>query len=141
MPAVSDDDSASVAVGQRLGSIGDLVWHDLNVDGYPNFGEPGIPGVQVCLYPDDGDGVLEPGEIAAHIGCQTTNANGEYTFVGVPAGSYLVRRGRQQLPAGRAAGGHESDQPLHAGAEPAAGDAWLQARTSSMPTSVTRRPA
>jgi hypothetical protein len=90
VPPVTDDDSASVSVGGQLGSIGDQVWHDLNVDGYPNSGEPGIPGVLVCLYPDDGDGVLEPAEIAARIGCQTTNANGNYTFVGVPAGNYLV---------------------------------------------------
>ncbi|MGB5049331.1 MAG: SdrD B-like domain-containing protein [Caldilineaceae bacterium] len=35
-------------------SLGDFVWHDLNANGYQDPGEPGIPGVLVRVWNDDG---------------------------------------------------------------------------------------
>jgi hypothetical protein len=88
---VSDTDTAGVSTGEPTGAIGDLVWRDLNVDGYPNAGEPGIAGVQVCLHQDvNGNGVLDPADIAAVVACQVTNGSGAYLFVDVPPGNYFV---------------------------------------------------
>ncbi|HHB90107.1 MAG TPA: hypothetical protein ENK60_02230 [Anaerolineae bacterium] len=40
--------------------IGDFVWSDDNRDGVQDVGEPGIDGVLVKLWLDDGDGVFDP---------------------------------------------------------------------------------
>ena len=45
------------------GTIGDLVWEDLNADGVKDAGEPGIAGVTLDLYRDlNGNGRVDPGE-------------------------------------------------------------------------------
>lgn len=41
-------------------AIGDLVWSDADGDGFRDAGEPGIAGVTVAVYLDDGDLVFEP---------------------------------------------------------------------------------
>ena len=56
-------------------SIGDFVWNDLNANGVQDTGEPGIPGVSVMLS----NGMTT-----------TTDANGAYSFTGLPAGIYTV---------------------------------------------------
>lgn len=43
-----------------LSTIGDTVWHDLNADGFQDAGEPGISGVVIKLYLENGDGDLDP---------------------------------------------------------------------------------
>ncbi len=63
------------------GSIGDKVWNDTNNNGIQDPGENGIPGVTVNLY-DCNDN-----PIAATI----TDANGNYAFANLPAGSYYVQ--------------------------------------------------
>jgi hypothetical protein len=78
------------AVG--VGSISGLKFNDLNGNGVRNAGEPGLPGVTIFL--DDGNGILDPGEEA-----RITDANGNYTFAGLIAGTYIVR---QVTPAGMA---------------------------------------
>ncbi|MEZ4712135.1 MAG: SdrD B-like domain-containing protein [Caldilineaceae bacterium] len=42
-------------------TLGDFVWHDVDLDGLFDVGEEGINNVLVRLYLDDGDGVFEPG--------------------------------------------------------------------------------
>ena len=70
--------------GRRLfGSIGNLVWQDLNADGIyePALGETAIAGVTLDLYRDlNGDGTVDPGE--PRIGTQTTDGSGLYLFSG-----------------------------------------------------------
>jgi protocatechuate 3,4-dioxygenase beta subunit len=61
-------------------SIGDRVWEDLDVDGFQDAGEPGIPGVTVELY--DCDGNL--------IATDVTDASGNYLFTGLVPGCYEV---------------------------------------------------
>jgi len=59
------------------GSIGDTVYRDDNDNGVQDGVEPGIPGVTVglsCTLPDGTDS-------------QVTDANGNYLFTGIPAGS------------------------------------------------------
>ena len=62
------------------GTIGDFVWHDLNLDGIQDTGEPGISGVTLDLY--DFTHTL--------IQTATTNGSGNYLFSGLCAGSYEV---------------------------------------------------
>ncbi|MCM8640114.1 SdrD B-like domain-containing protein [Accumulibacter sp.] len=74
-----DSDSAAVPIVQT-GSIGDLVWEDLNFNGLRDAGEPGIAGVTVKLR--DSSGVV--------VASDTTNGNGFYLFDRVGPGNYQV---------------------------------------------------
>jgi hypothetical protein len=58
------------------GSIGDLVWNDLNKNGTLNSGEPGISGVKVTL---------SSGKTS------TTDSTGHYLFTGLCQGNYTVK--------------------------------------------------
>jgi len=64
-------------------------WDDLDGDGARDGGEPGLEG-WVIFLDDDADGVLDPGETAT-----TTDANGDFAFVGLTAGAYVVSEVRQ----------------------------------------------
>ncbi|MEW6050724.1 MAG: SdrD B-like domain-containing protein [Candidatus Zixiibacteriota bacterium] len=64
----------------EIAAIGDFVWHDLNLDGIQDVGEPGIPGVTVRLY--DCGGQL--------VGTTSTDVNGYYLFGDLTPGSYFV---------------------------------------------------
>ncbi|HSN76964.1 MAG TPA: SdrD B-like domain-containing protein [Anaerolineae bacterium] len=61
-------------------TIGDLIYLDLDGDGTHDAGEPGIAGVTVALL-DENDNV---------IATTTTDAAGNYSFPGLPAGDYTV---------------------------------------------------
>ncbi|MBK8146105.1 MAG: hypothetical protein IPK62_14510 [Bacteroidetes bacterium] len=71
------------------GSLGDLVWYDMNNNGLQDPGEAGVAGVTVTLYESDGVTVIST---------TTTNALGEYIFTGLDAGGYVV--GFTNLPVG-----------------------------------------
>ena len=67
--------------------IGDLVWNDLNNNGLFDIGEPGVPGLTVKLYRDaNGDNVPDGPAIAT----QLTDQNGNYLFVNLLPGNYIV---------------------------------------------------
>ena len=70
-------------------SIGDRVWDDVNANGSDD-GEPGIGGVTVILTDADG----------AEVARTTTDANGNYRFVGLIPGTYTVSI---EVPSGYAA--------------------------------------
>lgn len=61
--------------------IGDRVWQDINQNGLQDSGEPGIPDVQVNLL-DLEENILES---------TSTNMNGEYFFINVAAGDYIIK--------------------------------------------------
>ncbi len=67
------------------GSIGNLIWNDVNADGnVDSFGtvETGINNVTVDLYWDtDRDGKIDPGE--PRIATTTTDSSGAYSFTGL----------------------------------------------------------
>jgi hypothetical protein len=63
------------------GQIGNFVWNDLNGNGVQDSGEPGIAGQTVTL---NGPGGTQT---------TTTDANGNYLFTGLSAGSYTVTVG------------------------------------------------
>jgi len=72
-------------------SIGDRVWNDANGDGVQDAGELGLAGVEVCVYQSNG---------VTLVGCDTTDANGNYRIYGLPAGDYVVRANPDTYPAG-----------------------------------------
>ena len=77
---VTDDDDAEVTVPADPATIGDLVWADTDDDGVQDEGEPGLSGVTVTLKDSDDNIVAS----------MKTDANGNYLFEDVPAGSYTV---------------------------------------------------
>ena len=68
----------TVCVGTM--SIGDSVWEDTNGDGVQGPAEPGLEGVTVTLYGEDG----------IELATTTTGPNGEYAFENLPPWTYEV---------------------------------------------------
>jgi len=84
----------------KLAAIGDFIWHDNNGDGVQDVGEPGIAGIDVNLYQDDGDGIFEPGTDDPLVGTDTTNGSGGYLFENLGPGQYWTDVVDSTLPAG-----------------------------------------
>ena len=61
-------------------SVGDLVWHDTNLNGLQDDGEPGLGNIAVTLYNGAGQAVATT----------TTASDGSYHFVELVAGTYSV---------------------------------------------------
>jgi hypothetical protein len=57
--------------------IGDTVFFDNNPNGIQESGEPGVPGVSVCLFDDHNFPILD---VFNNPVCTVTDANGEYFF-------------------------------------------------------------
>ncbi len=73
------------------GALGDRIWNDLDNDGIQDAGEPGLDGVRIELYADDGDGVREPNADDV-LQTFTVSANGgQYLFSNLAAGVYFLR--------------------------------------------------
>ena len=62
------------------GSLGDLVFNDLNRNGVQDSGEPGVPGVPVALQDCNGNTVRNI----------VTDNNGNYNFTNLASGCYVV---------------------------------------------------
>ena len=71
------------------GKIGDFVWHDKNVNGIQDTGEPGIAGVKVELLTG-----------TTVIASTVTDANGKYEFTGLLNGNYCVRVAKSNYETG-----------------------------------------
>ncbi|MFM7718600.1 MAG: SdrD B-like domain-containing protein [Actinomycetota bacterium] len=79
-------------------AISGAVVDDLDADTTQDAGEPGLQGVTVSLFKDDGDGNLERSGVDTCVtGCDTqitpdasTNAAGAYAFTGLRPGIYFV---------------------------------------------------
>ncbi len=71
-------------------NVSGVVWDDQDGNGAQNGGEPGLPGVTVCLV--DSNNVT--------VACVVTDANGGYSFPGVPNGNYTIRVDPDTLPNG-----------------------------------------
>jgi hypothetical protein len=70
----------SMLTGGCGGSIGNFVWIDANFNGIQDLGEIGLAGVTVRLR-DANNNLLQT---------TTTNANGQYEFTGLCAGTYVI---------------------------------------------------
>lgn len=96
--------------GGTTGTIGDTVWLDANYNGLQDGGETGIPGVTINLYKDsNNNGVIDPGEPL--LATTTTDTNGNYQFVGVPNGDYLVQVSDVDNALSGLVQSHDPDQP------------------------------
>ncbi|RME56939.1 MAG: hypothetical protein D6790_14040, partial [Caldilineae bacterium] len=52
--------SAAGLAPEGASKLGDYVWHDLDGDGVQDANEPGIDGVTIRIWTDDGDGNFDP---------------------------------------------------------------------------------
>ena len=73
----------------QTGSISGMKWNDLNGDGVKELGEPGLEGWTIYLD-ENSNGTLDPTEPS-----EITDANGDYTFSDLPAGTYVVAEVQQ----------------------------------------------
>jgi hypothetical protein len=80
--------------GKCFGTIGDLVWNDLNGNGIQDAGEPGLNGVSVNLFDYQGNLLQTVVTSAGTTGSQL----GYYQFSGVCAGTYTVQVDTTTLP-------------------------------------------
>ena len=72
-------------------SIGSFVWSDVNANGVQDSGELGVAGIQVTLLDASTNLPVTAGFGGATINpVQTTDANGQYLFSNLAAGSYIV---------------------------------------------------
>jgi uncharacterized repeat protein (TIGR01451 family) len=77
-----------------LPTISGVVYQDNTGVGAMAAGDPTVPNVTVNLFRDGGQGVFEgmaPGSDNTLIATVTTNANGQYSFPNVSAGTYWVQ--------------------------------------------------
>lgn len=72
----------------NLNSIGDKVWNDVNNNGLQDVGEAGVPNVSVRLLNGSGVAVNNPATGLPYV--VITDANGNYKFVDLPDGNYIV---------------------------------------------------
>jgi SdrD B-like domain/Secretion system C-terminal sorting domain len=79
-----------------LNTLGDKVWNDLDKDGIQDAGEAGVPNVTVRLLDAAGVAVNNPATGKPYV--VSTDANGNYKFVDLPDGNYIVEFAN--LPAG-----------------------------------------
>ncbi|WP_417731668.1 DUF4347 domain-containing protein [Rosistilla oblonga] len=78
----------------EVGTIGDLVWNDLDGDGIRDAGEPGLTGVTVYID-SNSNGTRDGGEPS-----EVTDANGAYSFIELVASTYNIHVEPSSLPAG-----------------------------------------
>ena len=72
------------------GTLGDVVWLDLDASGTQNGQEPGIANATLDLVWDaNGSGTIDAGDTV--LGTTTTDGVGAYNFGNLLAGNYLVR--------------------------------------------------
>ena len=81
------------------GTLGGVVWLDLNADGVQQPGEPGLPNVSVRIREAGADGVLGNADDVLS-GPSVTGATGSYSFTGLPGGLYRVDVNPATLPPG-----------------------------------------
>ena len=92
-------------------AVGDTVWNDKNRNGVLDAGEPGLAGVSVLLFKDDGDGKLDVNN-DTQVKSTQTDANGKYLFEDLAPGKYFVAISGSQLANGGALEGYKLTQTV-----------------------------
>lgn len=71
-----------------LGSIGDRVWMDTNMNGLQDGSEKGVAGIAVSLLDGNGNPVNNPATGRPYV--LLTDSSGNYKFVDLPVGNYQI---------------------------------------------------
>jgi hypothetical protein len=71
------------------GTIGDVVWYDLNNNGIQEFGEVGVSDLVVSLFDAGKDGILNTADDGPSK-YMYTDIQGNYLFTNLPEGNYVV---------------------------------------------------
>ena len=71
-------DWIGVRVYYATATINGTIWEDVDSNGVQNAGEPGLGGVDVVVYRDDGDSVFEGGSDDVLLDVSPTNGSGVY---------------------------------------------------------------
>lgn len=79
-PEVLLADAGGPGLAAKAPAVGDFVWADLNGNGLQDDAEPGVPGVGVILYQDDG----------TNLATTVTDGQGYYFFNNVEPGKYYL---------------------------------------------------
>lgn len=80
----TSDLTADFGYASAAGSLGSLVWHDVDGDGVRDPGESGIQGISLSVWRDaDGDVVYEPGTDDYRVRTVITDAEGGYLVNGL----------------------------------------------------------
>ena len=89
--SINGDNITNIDIGNApsLGSIAGVKFNDINANGFRDAGEPGLPNFTIYLDTNN-NSVLDSGEPGS-----ITDANGNYSFNGIPSGVYPVREVQQ----------------------------------------------
>jgi len=100
-------------------TVGDLVWNDIDNDGfYSAATEPTLAGVVVNLFDDtDSSNDFSPGTDIL-LATTTTNANGNYRFDGLTPGDYVVQIAQTNFDVGGSLEGMQSSTGIVPTADP-----------------------
>ena len=96
---VTESNIVTIELDCSLPSIGDTVFFDQNGNGIQDNNEPGVSGVMVKLLDAGPDGIFGTGDENI-ISTVTTDANGQYLFVDVDPGTYIIEFMSNSLPDG-----------------------------------------
>ncbi|MCU0345365.1 MAG: hypothetical protein MUC59_00370, partial [Saprospiraceae bacterium] len=94
-----DHDGAAIIVSIPSVTLGNLVFEDKNNDGLFNNNDAGIEGVEVKLYKAGPDFAANTSD-DQFVATTTTNAQGEYFFMGLLDGYYFVKLSGTGIPVG-----------------------------------------
>lgn len=78
LEALPDTPDWTVTLPGGVAAIGDFVWNDLNNNGIRDLGEPGVDGVTVTLFSDNGT------PAGTQVATAITAAGGAYVFANLP---------------------------------------------------------
>jgi hypothetical protein len=96
---VTESNIVTVELDCSLPNIGDTVFFDENGNGIQDNSEPGVAGVMVKLLDAGLDGIFGTGDENI-VSTVTTDSNGEFLFVDVNPGTYIIEFMSNSLPDG-----------------------------------------
>lgn len=109
---VQNDAATNYNFGESGQGLGGFVYVDLNNNGVKDAGEPGIAGVAVTLSGNTASAVSVCAAISPNPCTMTTDANGAYNFMGIPAsdgtGYILTEQTQASAPLSNYADGIDS---------------------------------
>ncbi len=118
--------TVDIGIVDKLGALGDRVWYDANRNGIQDAGEKGLAGVYVNLFSVGADGKAGTGDdVWVNGRSEITDANGNYLFTNLAAGSYYARvyngwgldATKQQLTLINASGNEATDSDINRDAD------------------------